>query len=55
MIWKSLGQMVRFSIKPGDQKDKTESANLVKKTGIAKRWVPNKAVSISVNFGLKTN
>ena len=34
LFWKSLGQMVRSSIKPGDQTDETESPNLVNKTGI---------------------
>ena len=29
--------MGRFSIKPGDQTDETESPNLVKKTGLTKR------------------
>ena len=33
---KSHGQMVRFSIKPGNQTDKTESPNLVNKTGLTK-------------------
>ena len=37
---KSPGQMVWFSIKPGDQTDKTESPNLVSKTGLAKRREP---------------
>ena len=37
---KSPGQMVWFSIKPGDQTDKTESPNLVSKTGLAKSRVP---------------
>ena len=34
MFWKSLGQMVRFSIKPGYQTDENESPNLVNKTGL---------------------
>ena len=34
LFWKSLGQMVRFSIKPDDQTDETESPNLVNKTGL---------------------
>ena len=32
--------MVRFSVKPGDETDETESANLVNKTGLGKRRVP---------------
>ena len=34
LFWKSLSQMVRFSIKPGNQTDETESPNLVNKTGL---------------------
>ena len=34
LLWKSLGQMVRFSIKLGDQTDETEIQNLVNKTGL---------------------
>ena len=37
IFWKSNGQIVRLSTKPGDQTDKTESPNLVSKTGLAKR------------------
>ena len=42
--------MVKFSIKPGDETDETESPNLVNKTGLTKRWVPTKAFSISIKF-----
>ena len=45
--------MVRFSTKPGDQTDETENPNLVNKTGLAKRWVPTKAISISIKFFLE--
>ena len=33
--------IVWFLIKPGDQTDETESPNLVRKAGVAKRWLPN--------------
>ena len=45
--------MVKFSNKPVDQTDETESPNLVNKTGLAKRWVSTKAFSISINFFLE--
>ena len=34
--------MIRFSTKPGNQTDETESSNLVNKTGLAKKWQSNK-------------
>ena len=37
MVGKSHGQMVRLSMKPGDQIDETESPSWVNKTGLAKR------------------
>ena len=37
LFWKSLGQIVRFSIKSGDQTDETESPNLVNKTGLSQK------------------
>ena len=36
VLEKSHDQMVRVSIKPGDQTEETESPNLVNKTGLAK-------------------
>ena len=37
MFWKSLGQMVRFSVKPGDQTNETETPNLFNETGLAQK------------------
>ena len=37
-VWKShIAIMVRFSIKPDDQTDETESPNLVNKTGLGRK------------------
>ena len=36
-FWKSHCHMVKFSIEPGNQINKTESPNLANETGLAKR------------------
>ena len=37
LFWKSLGEMVRISIKLGDQTNETEYLNLAHKTGIQQK------------------
>ena len=42
--------MVRFSIKPSDQTDETESPNLIKETGLLQKGEYTKAFSNSVSI-----